>query len=167
MKAVRSFLILAVAVIGFSTISVPAQSFAPAHAKPVRSMDEQVYRKIKGLMHYNVFDYITWQVNGNTVILSGKVNSLGARREAASAVKDIPGVTNVVNNIQDLPPSPMDDRIRRAALTEFVNRGPSQYFGYPNPDVHVIVENGHITLEGYVTRRSDSDLLNILANGIP
>jgi len=169
MKAVRTLVFLTIAFLGFSVINSSAQSFAPAGSKvkKERSMDEQVYRKIKSMLRYNVFDYITWQVSGNTVTLSGKVNSLGAKREAAAAVKEIPWVTNVINNIEELPPSPMDDGIRRAALIEFTSRGPAQYFGHPNPDVHVIVEHGRMTLEGYVTRRADSDLLNVLANGIP
>jgi osmotically-inducible protein OsmY len=164
MKAVRSFIILTITILGSSIFS-SAQGYAPAGSR-VRSTDEQVYRKLKGLVHYGVFDNITWQVNGSTVTLSGKVISLGAKREAAAAVKDIPGVTSVVNNIEELPPSPSDDRIRRAAVIQFVNHGPAQYFGEPNPAVRVIVENSTITLEGYVARKSDSDLLNILANGI-
>jgi hyperosmotically inducible protein len=130
------------------------------------SIDNQVYHKMRGLTYYNTFDYITWQVNGSTVTLTGKTFTLGTKDEAARAIKDIPGVTQVVNNIEQLPASPMDDRIRREALREIESRGPGQYFGYPNPDVHIIVENGRITLEGYVSRKSDSDLLNILANGI-
>jgi hypothetical protein len=166
MKILRSFLFLIVALIGLSMVNVSAQSYAPAQAGSVHSMNEQVYHKIRGMLHYNVFDNITWQVNGNTVTLSGKTVSLGAKSEAGAVVRDIPGIT-VVNNIQELPPSPADDRIRRAAFFEFTNRGPAQYFGYPNPDVHIVVENGHITLEGYVARKSDSDTLNVLAHGIP
>ena len=60
----------------------------------------------------------------------------------------------------------MDNQIRRDALVAFTGRGPAQYFGYPNPDVHIVVDHGHITLEGYVSRKSDSDLLNVLANGV-
>jgi len=130
-------------------------------------MDEQVYRKLKYLANTNVFDHITWQVNGSTVVLSGKVYTLGTIRDAATAVRSIDGITEVVNNIQELPPSPFDDRIRRAALAEFTSRAQAQYFGHPGPDVHIIVENGRITLEGYVARKSDSNTLNILANGIP
>lgn len=130
-------------------------------------MDEQVYWKLKGLPNANVFDYITWNINGGTVTLSGKVLTLGTRRAAENLVKDIPGVSNVVNNIEELPPSPSDNRIRRAALIAFTSHGPAQYFGEPNPQVHIIVEHGRMALEGYVARRADSNLLNILANGIP
>jgi len=166
MKRFTAFFVLVFAVFCFAGIDATAQSFAPA-AKASRSVDEQVYRKLRGLMRSNVFDYITWQVNGDTVTLSGKVHTMGTKREAASRVKDIAGVTRVVNNIDELPPSPFDDRIRRAAYAEFTSRGPAQYFGHPNPDVRIIVENGRMTLEGYVAREADSDLLNVLAHGIP
>ena len=146
-------------------INAPAQNFAPA-AGSTRSIDEQIYRKIKFLPRYGVFDYITWQVNGNTVTLTGKVYSLGTKRDAIADVREIPGIVNVVDNIEELPPSPGDDRIRRAALIEFANRGASQYLGH-RPQVHIIVERGRITLEGYVAHESDSNLMNVLANGIP
>jgi len=158
MRSVRSLFLIAIAIAGVFAIAVPAQS---------GSIDNQVYHKIRGLTYYNTFDYITWQVNGSTVTLNGKTITLGTKDEAARAVKDIPGVTRVINNIQELPPSSFDDQIRREALRQFESRGPGQYFGWPNPDVHVIVENGRITLEGYVARKADSDTLNILANGIP
>ncbi len=164
MSKLRPFLFALAAVIGFSFVTANAQGFATSNNNS-RSIDEQIYHKLKGA-DQTVFDHITWQVNGSTVTLSGKAYSLGIISRSESIVKDIPGITGVVNNIEQLPGSPMDDRIRRAALAEFESRGPSQYFGYPNPDVHVIVENGRVTLEGYVARKSDSDLLNILANGV-
>ena len=166
MNRIKAFLILVFAVLCFSSVDATAQSFAPA-AKAPKSVNEQVYRKLRGLMRSNVFDHITWQVSGNTVTLSGKVHTMGTKREAASRVKDIAGVASVVNNIEELPPSPFDDRIRRAAYAEFTSRGPAQYFGHPNPDVRIVVEHGRITLEGYVSREADSDLLNVLAHGIP
>lgn len=157
MRSVRSLFLATLAIVGiFGTVAL-AQS---------ASIDNQVYHKIRGLTYYNTFDYITWQVNGSTVTLSGKTITLGTRSEAARAVKDIPGVRQVINNIEELPASSVDDRIRREALREFTDRGPGQYFAWRNPDVHIIVENGRITLEGFVVRKSDSDLLNILANGI-
>jgi osmotically-inducible protein OsmY len=164
MSKARTFLFALVAVIGFSFVSANAQSFAGPD-RDSRSIDEQIYRKLKGA-DQTVFDHITWQVSGNTVTLTGKAYSLGIISRAESIVKAIPGITEVVNTIEQLPPSPMDDRIRSDALIEIQRRGPSQYFGYPNPDVHIIVENGRLTLEGYVARKSDSDLLNVLTNGI-
>lgn len=164
MKRISTLFLTLFTVISFAFLtSANAQNFTAAKT---RSMDEQVYRKLKYLPNSNVFDHITWQVSGSTVILSGKVYTLGTKDAAARAVRDIAGVSEVVNNIEMLPASPMDDRIRREALIAFTNGGPAQYFSSLNPAVRVIVENGRLTLEGYVARKSDSDLLNILSNTI-
>jgi hyperosmotically inducible protein len=160
MRSARSIFLVAVAALGIFASTAAAQGTNS-------SIDNRVYHAVRSLMHYNTFDYITWQVSGNTVTLDGKTITLGTKREIESAVKRIPGVEQVVNKIDELPPSNFDDGIRRRALDEFTSRGPGQYFGWPNPDVHVIVENGRITLEGFVSRKSDSATLNILANGIP
>lgn len=160
MRSIRSFFLLAVAVVGVFGSIATAQSNKGG-------INDRVYHAVRGLQRYNTFDHITWQVSGSTVTLSGRTISIGTRHEIENAVKDIAGVTQVVNNIRELPPSSFDDAIRQTALAEFTNRGPAQYFGWPNPDVHVIVENGRITLEGFVARKSDSDTLNILSHSIP
>ena len=164
MRYTRTILFAIVAIIGVSVIGVNAQNYASKDTP--KSIEQQVYNKIRYLPYYDVFDYITFEVKGSTVILGGKVNSLGTKRQAAAIVKDIPGVSEVVNNIDQLSPSPGDDRIRRDAYRTFVSRGPSQYFSTIAPDVRIIVENGRITLEGYVTYQSDKNMLNILANGV-
>ena len=142
-----------------------AQSFVSKSANN-NTIAQKVAKKIRYLPYYSYFDNIDFEVNGSTVILSGKVASLGTKSDAENAVEDIDGVTRVINNIENLSPSPFDERIRREALQTFTNRGPGQYFNEIDPDVRIIVEGGRITLEGYVTRKSDSELLNILANGV-
>lgn len=162
MNKFRSFLALFAVIITLSIVSVTAY----AATKPSKTIAQQISHKINMLPYYGVFDHITFQVTGNTVILNGEVNSLGTKRDAAASVKTIPGVANVVNNIKELPPSPMDNAIRRQTLRTFIARGPSQYFWEPNPDVRIIVDGGKVTLEGYVYNSSDSNTLNILANGV-
>lgn len=165
MKNVRSSLFAIVAVFAFSAVGVSAQDYIKT-SSVTPPTDVQVYKKLRGLPRYGVFDNIQVEVKGSTVYLSGKVISLGTRNAAANVAKDIPGVLEVVNNIENLPPSPGDDRIRREAYRTFVTRGPGQYFASTNPEVRIIVENGRMTLEGYVARQSDSDMLNVLANGV-
>src|SRR5258706_5092978 len=166
MNRIRNFIALSIAIIAFSAASVPAQKYVSARATS-KSIDQQINHELRMLPHYGVFDHITYQVNGGTVTLSGKVYSLGTNRDAAAAVKRIPGVDRVVNSIDDLPPSSFDNQIRRHALRTFANSGLDRYFWEVNPDVRIIVERGHITLEGYVANKSDSNLMNIYANGIP
>lgn len=165
MNRLRNFIALTTAIIALTVVSVPAQSYA-GNKSDNKSIEQQIRHELLMLPHYGVFDHITYQVNGGNVTLSGKVYSLGTTSSIASAVKGIPGVTSVVNNIEDLPPSPSDDRIRREALRTFANRGLSGYFWETNPDVRIIVDRGHITLEGYVMNKGDLNAMNIYANGI-
>jgi osmotically-inducible protein OsmY len=170
MNRFRNFITLSIAIMALVVVSVPAQSYAGGKKYGNKASDssisQQIYHELRMLPHYGVFDHITYQVNGGNVTLSGKVYSLGTTSSLASIVKRIPGVTNVVNNIEDLPPSPSDDRIRREALRTFANRGLSGYFWEINPDVRIIVDRGHITLEGYVMNKGDLNAMNIYANGI-
>ena len=166
MKKTRSICFAIVAVIGISVIGVGAQNVSRNSVQSDVVIAQKAYSKLRSLPRYGVFDHITVDVKGSTVILGGKVITLGTKSAAARAVKNIAGVTEVVNNIDELPLGSFDDQIRREAYRSFVTRGPGQYFSELNPDVRIIVENGRITLEGYVYRESDSNLLNILANGV-
>jgi osmotically-inducible protein OsmY len=166
MNRLRSFLFVISAIVGVFQAGAVAQSFAPASTITDRAIEQKVSKKLRNLMRSNVFDHITYQVTNGTVTLGGKVITLGTKSEAANRVKDIDGVVSVINNIDELPPSSFDDRIRIAALRTFVNGGPAQYFSDRNPDVRIIVENGRLTLEGYVSSKADKNTLNVLAHGI-
>ena len=78
MRSIRSLFLVALAIVSVFAVGATAQS---------GSIDNQVYHKVRGLTYYNTFDYITWQVNGSTVTLSGKTATLGTKSEAARAVK--------------------------------------------------------------------------------
>jgi len=166
MNKIKKYFALSFAVIAFSIVGFNAEAFSAPAENPAKTIEQQVNSKLRGLLRYGVFDNITYQVNGNTVVLSGKTITMGTKREAAAAVKEIRGVSSVINNIDELPIGSFDNRIRQAAYATFVSRGPGQYFSTINPDVRIIVENGRITLEGFVSSQSDSNLLNILARGL-
>ncbi len=164
MKFLKSFLILSIAIIGFSFINVQAQSFSDT-----KSIEQKVFKKILSLPYYGVFDNIKFKVDGNTVTLYGKVYSLGVKSGAENVVKKIDGVENVINNIENLPPSSFDNSIRRNIVRSFARDGGNlySYLREPNPSIRIIVDNGRIALEGYVSNKGDYNLANILANGIP
>ena len=164
MKFIKSFLILSIAIIGFSYTDVQAQ-----RATNTKSIEEKVFKEIITLPYYGVFDSIKFKVDGNTVTLYGKVNSLGVRKSAERVVKRIDGVDKVVNNIEDLPPSPFDDSIRRSVVRTFARDGGSlyRYLQGPQPSIRIIVDRGNIELEGFVSNRGDYNLANILASGVP
>ncbi|HVF47943.1 MAG TPA: BON domain-containing protein [Pyrinomonadaceae bacterium] len=166
MNRLRSFLFVFSAILGVFHAGGLAQSFAPASNVTDSSIEQKVGKKLRNLMRSNVFDHITFRVNDGIVTLGGKVATFGTKNEAAGRVKGVDGVVQVINNIEQLPPSGFDDRIRLQALRTFVDRGPAQYFSDRNPDVRIIVENGRMTLEGFVSSRSDRNTLNVLAHGI-
>jgi osmotically-inducible protein OsmY len=132
-----------------------------------RTLEQEVARQIRMLPNYNVFDSIDYQVDGSVVTLSGYTISLGTKSQVERAVKRQDGVTSVINNIEELPLSRMDDRIRIATLRTFADRGPGRYFSGLHPEVRIIVKNGNIILNGTVSSNGDRDLLNILANSVP
>ena len=166
MKFIRYFLILAVAVFGVSLTDVNAQS-SSKRGEPA-TIEQKVFKEINKLPYYGLFDNIKYQVNGSTVILSGKVNSLGLKKSAERVVKKIDGVETVVNNIEELPPSSLDSRIRRQLAREFARSGGLyRYLWEPNPSVRIIVDRGRVELEGFVANRGDYNLMNILANSVP
>jgi hyperosmotically inducible protein len=134
------------------------------------TIENQVHHKLVMLPWYGVFDNLQYQVNGTEVILSGQLISEHDRTkyDAERAVKGISGVTHVVNNIKVLPPSTFDNRIRRAEYrTIFSNSNLGRYSLGAIPQLHIIVDGGHVTLEGYVMNQMDRNIAGIVANQVP
>lgn len=168
MKTFRNFLIIAIAILGFSFVDANAQGYSRANQQPQSAIERKVFKKIMGLPYYGVFDHIAFKVEGGTVTLYGSVVSLGTRKSAENAVRKIEGVDEVVNNIQNLPPSGFDNRIRYQLLRTYANTPALPgYLREPNPSVRIIVNNGHVTLEGYVNNSGTKNLMEMLANGTP
>ena len=166
MKYIRNLLILAIAIFSFTTIDVQAQNYAGSRNVSRQTLERKVFKEIITLPHYGVFDHIAFKINGGTVTLYGKVADSRNKRDAERFVKDIEGVSNVVNNILILPASGFDNSIRRRILREFADKGLYRYLWEPKPSVRIIVDGGHVSLEGYVANRGDYNLMNILANGV-
>jgi hyperosmotically inducible periplasmic protein len=128
----------------------------------------QVGHELVMLPHYNVFDNLEYRVNGYNVELFGQVTWPTLKSDAENVVKHIEGVQQVTNNIEVLPPSTMDWQIRRAEYRAVFGRGSLyRYAMGANPSIHIIVDNGHVTLVGVVDNQMDKNLANIQANGVP
>ncbi len=128
----------------------------------------EVRHELLMLPYYTLFDDLRYRVDGGTVELLGEVNNPTLKSDAENVVKKIEGVEKVVNNIKILPPSPMDGRIReRAARAIFSFGGLSRYGWEAAPSLHIIVNNGHITLLGVVDSEADKNAAGIRANGVP
>jgi len=141
----------------------------PSNATPEEDrITREVRHQLLMLPFYSVFDDLKFSVQGNTVVLQGAVINPATKADAESAVKHIEGVERVDNRIEILPPSPMDDAIRRAEYRAIY--GESGLFRYGQsaiPSIHIIVKNGRVTLEGVVDNESDKNLAGIRANGVP
>lgn len=127
----------------------------------------QIRKELLKLPYYGVFDNIAFEVKDDTVILYGQVVRSSTRSDAARRVAKIEGIDKVVNKIEVLPLSRFDDGIRaRTYRAVFSKGGLYRYAAGTNPSVHIIVRNGHVTLEGVVATRGDSNLANLAANGV-
>jgi BON domain-containing protein len=128
----------------------------------------EVRHELVMLPFYGVFDNFSYQVaSDGTVTLTGQVARPILKSDAENAVKRIEGVEKVVNNIEVLPTSINDDRIRRAAYRAiYGNSVLSQYQLRAVPPIHIIVNRGHITLEGVVARQMDKQIAGMQANGV-
>ena len=130
---------------------------------------QEVRHQLVMLPYFGVFDDLGFTVNGGTVTLVGQVTRPTLKSDAGNVVKRVEGVTNVVNNIQVLPLSPDDDQIRRSAFRAiYGDPSLSTRYGYQAlPSIHIIVENGHIRLEGVVANSADKNIAGIRANSVP
>ncbi len=130
---------------------------------------KEVRHNLMTLSLYGIFDDLGFTVNGGTITLLGEVTRPTLKDDAAYAVKKIPGVTQVVNNIEVLPLSPNDDSIRMAAYRAiYGDSNLSTRYGFQAmPPIHIIVKNGNIRLEGAVGSEMDKTLAGVKANGVP
>lgn len=129
---------------------------------------KEVRHKLVMLPYYSVFDNLTYRIDGRTVTLEGQVANPVVKPDAENAVKRIEGVDKVVNNIEVLPPSPMDDRIRRQVYHAIYSYGPLFKYGHMAvPPIHIIVKNARITLDGVVDNETDKNLAGMRANQVP
>src|SRR5207245_4089723 len=147
---------------------------APSEKKQ-RSEEKYRAKLIKEVRHqllllpwYSVFDNLAFQVDGDKVTLHGQVTRPTLKSDAEAAVKSIEGVASVVNNIELLPLSPMDDQLRRALFRAIYGEaGLQRYAIQAVPSIHIIVNNGNVTLEGVVDNEMDKNLANLRANQVP
>ena len=130
---------------------------------------KEVHHELVLLPFYGVFDNLAYQVSDEgTVTLLGQVVRPTTKSDAENAVKRIEGVEKVINNIEVLPNSPNDDRIRRDTFRAiYGNSVLNQYELRAVPPIHIIVDRGHVTLEGVVARAMDKQIAEVQAKSVP
>ena len=138
---------------------------------PQRSQDRisrEVFHELITLPQLTIFDNLQYKVDGDKVTLMGQVRNAILKDSAEKSIKHIEGVETVNNQIEVLPASGNDDRIRRQVARALFND--ERLFRYSMgsvPPIHIIVKNGHVTLEGIVNSEADKNEANIKANGVP
>ncbi len=131
-------------------------------------VQREVMHRILMLPYYGVFDAIGFKIEGYDVTLTGKVTRPTLKDDAANAIKKIEGVEHINNQIQVLPVSFFDDRLRRDVFRAVYGYGPLQRYSLPPiKPIRIIVENGNVALEGIVDSQFDKNVAGIRANGVP
>lgn len=138
-----------------------------SEAKYTERLSREVRHQLVMLPWYSVFDNLAYKVDGDKVTLYGEVTRPSLKSDAEAVVKGIEGVASVVNNIEVLPLSPMDDQLRRAVYRAiYGDPGLSRYSVQAVPSIHIIVKNGNVTLDGVVDTEMDKNLANLRASQV-
>jgi len=147
-------------------LAAPALMTA-AEYTPAAKLEKQVRHELVMLPYFGVFDNLSFRVDDGMVTLMGQVNRPTLKSDAERVVARIEGVKGVVNQVEVLPLSPFDDRIRIAVLRAVYGFPALQRYALgTQPAVRIIVKNGEVTLEGVVATEADLHLVNIRANGV-
>ncbi len=165
---VFAVLVMAATLMFASLTAFAATSATPDDALARQQVARQVRKQLVTLPWTGVFDNLAYKVEGSTVTLYGQVVRPTTRSGAESRVKRIKGVERVINNIEVLPLSPFDDRIRQRAYYTIFNTGSLyRYAMGANPSLRIIVNHGRVTLEGVVANEGDRRLAYIAALTVP
>ena len=157
--------------VAWTVLAVGSVVFAQqANQAPARSTEriiKEVRHELLMLPYLDVFDYLAYKVDGYNVTLMGQVTNPTLKSDAGNVVKRIEGVEQVDNQIEVLPPSPMDDQLRRRLFRAIYGYPAMQKYamGVQKP-IRIIVKNGKVTLEGVVDSDGDKNIANIRANGV-
>lgn len=160
------FAIFFAAVLTIATLPALGQQ-SDVSQKAMERIQKEVRHELVMLPFLTVFDNLAYKVDGYNVTLLGQVTNPSLKSDAEKAVKRIEGVEKIDNQIEVLPPSPLDDGIRRRLFRAI--------YGYPaleryalgvQKPIRIIVKNGHVTLEGVVDSEGDKNLAGIRANGV-
>ena len=131
-------------------------------------MLKEIRHELVMLPYYGVFDNLAYSVNGRNVTLLGQVTRPTLKSDAERVVKGVEGVESVTNNVEVLPLSPNDDRVRMGVYRAiYGDTALNRYALNAVPPIHIIVKNGNVTLVGVVANEGDRNIANIRANSVP
>jgi hyperosmotically inducible protein len=142
-------------------MSAPAWAADRKDLQVVRDVSKQVMT----YSQFSIFDAVHMQINEGVVTLTGEVTMPFKKNDIAKRVAKVDGVTQVVNQIDVLPVSSYDDDLRfRISRAIYGNSNFWNYGAMANPPIHIIVKNGHVTLDGVVNSNTDRMLARSIAS---
>ncbi len=160
-------LITAVAAVVIAIACVSAMAQGGASPKAVERIQKEVRHELLMLPYLGVFDNLAYKVDGYNVTLYGQVTRDTLKSDAEKAVRNVEGVEKVDNQIEVLPLSPMDNRLRIRLYRAIYGDGALERYAMPVvKPIRIIVKNGHVTLEGVVDNEGDKNLAGLRANGV-
>jgi osmotically-inducible protein OsmY len=163
MKVKALFIVVGMLVCSLLTSAQNAKSDGSAEG-----IQREVRHVLNMLPNVTAFDYLAFKVNGHDVTLLGEVTRPVNKSDAENAVKGVEGVAHVDNQIEVLPPSPADDRLRLALFRAIYEYSPLQKYelGTLKP-IRILVKSGHVTLAGVVDSEADKNIAGMRANSVP
>lgn len=149
------------------TMALLAAAFTLPAANAAVPITESIRKELITMPFLSIFDNLSYRVDGDTVHLYGQVIRPTLKTQAANRIARLEGVVRVDNQIEVLPLSPFDDRLRLAvARAVYGQPALNRYALGANPSIHIIVKNGNVTLEGAVDDAGARNIANIQANGV-
>lgn len=164
----KKMLALVATVLIATSAAVAAPKTLDDSGQSYEQVSKKVRKELVTLPYFGVFDNLSYKVEGSTVTLYGQVVRPSTRKDAERRVAKIKGVERVVNQIEVLPLSSFDDSVRINTYRALARTGGlHRYLRGVNPSIRIIVNRGHVTLEGVVADSGDRNMANIVANGVP
>jgi hyperosmotically inducible periplasmic protein len=116
--------------------------------------------------YYSIWDDVNFRVNNGQVELLGAVSQPFKKSDLDRLVRKVPGVASLTDELKVLPLSRNDDLLRRqVARAIYAYPAFTRYAMEAVPPIHIIVDNGHVTLTGVVATTSEKELAGVRASG--
>jgi len=156
-----------IALAAILAVGITSMASAQASLRSHQRLEREVRHELVMLPYYGLFDNLAFRVEGYKVTLLGEVTRPSLKTDAEAVIKRIEGVESVDNQIEVLPLSPNDDRIRLAVYRAVYRQaGLSRYALQSVPPIHIIVKNGNVRLEGVVATEADKNIAGIQVRGV-
>jgi hypothetical protein len=126
---------------------------------------QKAAHEVRSYAYYSLWDDVGIRVKNGTVQLIGEVTQPWKKDTLGKLIGRINGVSAVDNELKVAPLSSFDDGIRlQVARAIFRDPAMSMYSIQPVPPIHILVDNGHVTLEGVVQTPMEKEIAGIRAN---